>query len=83
MIKIVNSNFKYIDIIGCIGENPGKEWMDTVDKNLSTLDKTLVRKASVRGGVTKNPEEGFPTLGTEWISYPIDTSKYLGRHTMD
>ena len=83
LIKIVNSNFKYIDIIGCIGENPGKEWMDTVDKNLSTLDKTLVRKASVRGGVTKNPEEGFPTLGTEWISYPIDTSKYLGRHTMD
>lgn len=83
LIKIVNSNFKYVDIIGCIGENPGKEWMDTVDKNLSTLDKTLIRKPSVRGGVTKNPEEGFPTLGTEWISYPIDTSKYLGRHTMD
>lgn len=83
LVKIVGDEFKFVDIIGCIGEDPGKEWVDKADKNLSTLDKTLIRKPSVRGGVTKNPEEGFPTLGTEWISYPIDTSKYLGRHTMD
>ena len=83
LVKIVGDDFKFVDIIGCIGEDPGKEWVDKTDKNLGTLDKTLVRKPSVRGGVTENPEEGFPTLGTEWISYPVDTSKYLGSHTMD
>ena len=83
LIKITGEDINYIDIIGCIGENPGKEWIDSVDNNLSTLDRTLVRKPSVRCGVAKNPDEGFPTLRTEWISYPIDTSNYLGNHTMD
>ena len=82
LVKI--STGALVDIIGCIGDDPGsKGWVDSKNKDLSTYKKTLVRKPSVRGGVTKNPEEGFPTLGTEWISYPIDTSKYLGRHTMD
>lgn len=82
LVKI--STGAFVDIIGCIGDDPGsKGWVDSKDNDLSTYKKTLVRKPSVRGGVTENPEEGFPTLGTEWISYPVDTSKYLGRHTMD
>ncbi len=83
LVKVIGDNYIDVDIIGCIGERPEKEWVDPKDKKLTTLKKTLVRKPSVRGGVTKNPKKGFPTLGTEWISYPIDTSDYLGSHTMD
>ena len=83
LVKVIGDDYIDVDIIGCIGERPDKEWVDPKDENLTTLKKTLVRKSSVRGGVTKNPKKGFPTLGTEWISYPIDTSKYLGSHTMD
>ena len=82
LVKI--STESYVDIIGCIGHDPGsKGWIDPSDKELSTLDKTLVRKPSVREGVTDNPYEGFPTLGHEWISYPVDTADYLGSHTMN
>ncbi|MDD2474840.1 MAG: DUF5689 domain-containing protein [Dysgonamonadaceae bacterium] len=80
LVKI--STDTYVDIIGCIGHDPGKAWIDSIDKDLSTLDKTLVRKPSIRCGVTVNPVECFPTLSTEWISYPEDTSDYLGWHTM-
>ena len=82
LVKI--STESYVDINGCIGHDPGsKGWIDPSDKELSTLDKTLVRKPSVREGVTDNPYEGFPTLGHEWISYPVDTADYLGSHTMN
>lgn len=82
LVKI--SNNSYVDIIGCIGHNPGlKGWIDEYDDRLSTLDKTLVRKPSVKCGVKKNPTDGFPTLGTEWIAYPMNTTDYLGSHTMD
>lgn len=83
LIKIIDDDVKYVDIIGCIGEDPGKEWIDPLDNNISTLDRTLVRKPSVREGVSKNPNKGFPTLGTDWKVYPIDTSEFLGSHTMD
>ena len=72
------SNPTYIDIFGRIGEDPGAAWGT---EPLTTLDKTLVRKANVIQGVTVNPESGFPTLATEWDSYPIDTFTYLGWHT--
>ncbi len=82
LVKI--STEGYVDIIGCIGHDPGsKGWIDSYDKELSTFDKTLVRKLSVRSGVTKNPSKGFPTLGAEWIAYPMDTADYLGSHTME
>lgn len=81
---IKNSSDVYVDIFGCIGRDPGKAWTDISTNNLiTTVDKTLVRKPSVRGGVTKNPKKGFPTLVREWIVYPIDTADYLGSHTMD
>ena len=83
LVKVIDDDYIDVDIIGCIGERPDKGWIDSKDKNLTTYKMTLVRKPSVRGGVTNNPKKGFPTLGTEWISYPIDTSKYLGSHTMD
>ena len=83
LMKVIEDDYMYVDIIGCIGERPDKGWIDPKDEELTTLNRTLVRKPSVRSGISKNPEEGFPTLGAEWISYPIDTSKYLGSHTID
>ena len=68
----------YVDIFGCIGEDPGVAW---VDGAWSTQNQTLVRKSAVAVGVTVNPASGFPTLATEWDTYPQDTVDYLGSHT--
>ncbi len=73
------STTSYVDIFGCIGEDPGTAW---TDGSHTTLDKTLVRKSSVKSGVTTNPSSGFPTLASEWEMYNIDTHSYLGSHTM-
>ncbi len=82
LVKI--STDAFVDIFGSIGEDPGKAWTTSIsDVSLTTLNSTLVRKASIRGGVTVNPENGFPTLGTEWIMCPEDTIDYLGSHTMN
>lgn len=67
-----------VDIFGRIGEDPGSAWTSTAN---STLDKTLVRKSTVAGGVTVNPASGFPTLDSEWEVLPIDTVSGLGSHT--
>ena len=84
-IALINiSTDAFVDIFGRIGEDPGTGgWLGSFVDYIVTKDRTLVRKPSVRAGVTKNPKKGFPTLETEWVSYPIDTSKYLGNHTMD
>jgi hypothetical protein len=70
----------YIDIFGRIGEDPGNSW---TDGEISTFDRTLVRKSDVFSGVTVNPETGFPTLAAEWDSYPTDNVSFLGSHTYD
>lgn len=82
LIKI--STDTYVDIFGTIGQDPGSTWMGSLtDFVLSTKDKTLVRKPSIRSGVNKNPQKGFPALSFEWIGYPVDTADYLGSHTMN
>ena len=73
------STTSYVDIFGRIGEDPSTAWGTDP---LITLNKTLVRKSTVISGVTTNPTAGFPTLATEWNSFPIDTATYLGSHTM-
>ncbi len=70
-----------VDIIGCIGENPGTSW--TADGGYSTENKTLRRKSLVRGGITVNPDSGFPTLATEWDLYDQDVVSGLGNHIME
>ncbi len=67
----------YVDIFGRIGEDPGTAW---TSGSFSTLDKTLVRKATVTGGVTSNPGSGFPTLATEWDQYAISDESHLDAH---
>lgn len=77
------STSSYVDIFGRIGDDPGTAWTGT--GGYSTADKTLVRKATVSGGVTTSPTgtgpSAFTTLTTEWDAYAQDTSTYLGTHT--
>lgn len=74
------STSSYVDIFGRIGEDPGTAW---TSGSHSTLDKTLVRKSSVIGGINENPESGFPTLESEWDLYHMDDVSHLGSHTYD
>ncbi|MCX6231694.1 MAG: endonuclease [Bacteroidetes bacterium] len=74
------STSSYVDIFGRIGEDPGTAWINSPN---TTVDKTLVRKSSVTGGVTANPSSGFPTLATEWDQYNIDDVTHLGSHTFN
>ncbi len=73
------STNSYVDIIGRIGEDPGTGWGTYP---YTTLNRTLVRKSAVTGGITANPTSGFPTLATEWDSYPTNTTSFLGYHAM-
>lgn len=66
-----------VDIFGRIGENPGTAWSGEVN---TTLDKTLIRKASVSAGITENPAEGFPTLESEWEVADTNDVTNLGTH---
>ena len=72
------STSSYVDIFGKIGEDPGTAW---TSGSFTTLDKTLVRKATVTGGVTTNPSSGFPTLSTEWVQSNVDVVSNLGSHS--
>lgn len=71
------SSGAFVDIVGRIGEDPGTAW---TDGSHSTLDQTLVRKATVAEGISANPASGFPTLASEWDTYAKDTASYLGSH---
>jgi hypothetical protein len=67
-----------LDIIGRIGEDPGAAWGTGV---LTTAEHSLVRNASITGGVTSNPASGFPTLSSDWSSFAQDNVSNLGSHT--
>lgn len=96
--RIINGNdavvlmkdSNYIDIFGCIGQNPGTGWVyGTGDNQLQTNVSTLRRASSVNKGIKVNPVSGFPTLATEWSQIGADgsvlasTFEDFGRHTMD
>lgn len=66
-----------LDIFGRIGEDPGSGW-NTGGK--VTINRTLVRRPTVTGGVTANPTSGFPALGTEWDMFATDYLADLGIH---
>ncbi len=77
LAKIVGSDTLKVDIFGNIGD--GTSWSSGT---ISATNQTLRRKSTVLSGVSvdlTNP--GFPTLGTEWDSYAIDTADGLGSHT--
>jgi len=78
-----------IDILGKVGEDPGLAWTDDASAGYTdanggtwwTKRQTLVRKASVKKGVTMNPIVFNPTL--EYDSLPDATYSGLGSHTCD
>ncbi|MDY0336631.1 MAG: endonuclease [Candidatus Cloacimonadaceae bacterium] len=77
------STQSYVDIFGVIDDDPGDAW---TAGDLSTVDKTLVRKPGVTEGINQNPtgtgSSAFTTLGTEWDSYAVDTFSYFGSHNL-
>ncbi|MFN4914195.1 MAG: lamin tail domain-containing protein [Sphingomonadales bacterium] len=80
-----------VDIFGKIGQqpqlpsNPGRTigWSDSFPHNTGlglwcTIDKTLIRKASVTGGVKTNPANFNPRK--EYEVYPVNTFDSLRTH---
>ena len=78
-----------IDIFGKIGEQPENGWNDIPPGYTAgtqfwtswTEDQTLIRKNSVKKGVTTNPT--LFMVNTEWDSIPEDTYDSLGSHRCD
>lgn len=76
-----------VDIFGKIGDNPGDDYGWGEYQNSQgfnrwwTRDHTLIRKPSIRYGVSANPAEFDPQL--EWDSLPKDTWDSLRSHTYD
>ncbi len=78
-----------IDIFGKVGEDPGNAWTDDASAGYTdanggtwwTKRQTLVRKASIKKGVTTNPIVFNPTL--EYDSLPDGTYSGMGIHNCD
>ena len=78
-----------IDIFGKVGEDPGNAWTDDASAGYTdanggtwwTKRQTLVRKSSVKKGVTMNPILFNPTL--EYDSLPDATYSGMGSHACD
>ncbi|PWD97989.1 T9SS type A sorting domain-containing protein [Marinilabilia rubra] len=74
------SEDKYLDVIGCIGMDPGSRWEFG---DLKTVDKTLIRKAAINcGALITDNENDFHTLGSEWTQLAKDDVSNLGKHTL-
>lgn len=74
------STNQIVDLFGQIGTDPGDEWLFPPN---NTQNSTLRRVPTVLEGVSLNPFTGFPTLGSEWEMFPIDTYDGLGAHSHD
>lgn len=87
-IALFNGN-TMIDLLGKIGDasmTSSQSWSDEFPYDGSvgawwTKDQTLYRKATIKKGVTVNPDPFIVT--TEWDSLPKDTWTGLGAHTCD
>jgi hypothetical protein len=79
-----------LDIFGKVGEDPGQGWTDQEVNNfldvgdywnIWTKDLSLIRKPTVKQGVSANPSLFNVTL--EWDSLPKNTWTELGQHVCD
>ncbi len=85
----LEKNGNIIDIFGKVGEDPGSAWTDDVTAGYTdanggtwwTKRQTLIRKPSVKIGVTQNPILFNPTA--EYDSLPDATYSEMGSHTCD
>ena len=72
-----------IDVIGEIGNNPGRGW-DVAGTTDATVDHTLVRKSSVtEGNPTNLASFGTNISNSEWEVFDQDATSNLGSHTVD
>ena len=77
----LEKNGNIIDIFGKVGQDPGMAWTDSFG-TWWTKRKTLVRKSSVKKGITVNPIMFFdPTL--EYDLFPDGTYTGMGSHNCD
>lgn len=65
-----------LDIIGIVGNNPGTEWL--LNGVSGTVDKTLVRKNTVKTGT--NIWTGIGEM--QWDIHPVNTFSFLNTHAM-
>ncbi len=84
--KLVGGAWVPVDIFGKIGERPVNAWTDSFPYNLGvglwlSANKTLIRKASVKKGVTTNPSRF--NAKAEWLVYPSNLWDSLGFHRCD
>jgi len=78
-----------VDILGKVGEDPGGAWTDDASAGYTdanggtwwTKRQTLVRKSTIKQGITQNPILFNPTL--EWDSLPDATYTEMGWHTCE
>ena len=88
-ITLEKINGDIVDIFGKVGEDPGNAWTDDVTAGFTdanggtwwTKRQTLVRKSSVKKGVTQNPILFNPTA--EYDSLPDATYSGMGSHSCD
>lgn len=87
VVALIKEPMTLVDLFGKIGENPGEGWCD--DESLGyvagvsywlswTSDHTLIRKPSVKRGVTTNYTQFNPAA--EYDSLPMDTWSHIGFH---
>ncbi|KHJ38718.1 hypothetical protein PBAC_10570 [Pedobacter glucosidilyticus] len=67
------TTWERVDLIGCIGEDPGTAWSKTVNGVfISTANRSLFRKLSVTTGVKTNPAVGTFDISVEWgVNYGV------------
>ena len=72
-----------VDVIGQVGFDPGSGWGSG---DISTRDRTLVRRPDVCAGDTDPSDDFEPNLDPatgEWDGYPQNTFTYIGSHTSE
>jgi hypothetical protein len=85
----LSKNGFIVDIIGKIGEDPGVGWTDDLSASFTsangvtswTANHTLVRKESIKFGITTNPILFNPAA--EWDTLSINDWSNLGFHECD
>lgn len=85
------SNGAILDIIGRIGEDPGYGWNNNTanecfqteynDPNHWTYNNTMVRKESVKQGVSENPTQFNPSI--QWDTVGVNNFDNLRKHNCD
>jgi hypothetical protein len=77
------TTWERVDLIGCIGEDPGTSWNKTVNGVfISTASRSLYRKPSVTTGIKTNPALSTFDISLEWgVNYgaaPVSPYTSLG-----